>query len=105
MGTGVYTLRVDEVDEDGTVISRSETPFKREEPAALVSSAVSGGTDAPGRPPIERITVQPGSTLWAIAREKYGEGIMYVEVFDANRDRIRDPDLIYPGQVFELPDQ
>jgi nucleoid-associated protein YgaU len=30
---------------------------------------------------------------------------MYVEVFDANRDRIRNPDLIYPGQVFELPDQ
>ena len=30
---------------------------------------------------------------------------MYVQVFDANRDRIRNPDLIYPGQVFELPDQ
>ena len=105
VATGVYTLRVDEVDEDGTVTSRSETPFKREEPDALVSAAVSGGSDTPGRPPIERITVQPGSTLWAIAREKYGEGIMYVEVFDANRDRIRNPDLIYPGQVFELPDQ
>ena len=48
-------------------------------------------------------TVQPGNTLWAIARERYGEGIMYVMVFEANRDRIRNPDLIYPGQVFVLP--
>ncbi|PIE09100.1 MAG: peptigoglycan-binding protein LysM [Rhodobacterales bacterium] len=101
---GVYTLRVDEVDEGGTVISRSETPFKREQPAALVAAAVAVDPAAPGRLPIERITVQPGATLWAIAREKYGKGTMYVQVFAANRDRIRDPDLIYPGQVFDLPD-
>jgi len=48
--------------------------------------------------------VQPGSTLWAISREHYGEGVLYVRVFEANRERIRDPDLIYPGQVFALPD-
>jgi len=49
-------------------------------------------------------TVQPGYTLWAIARNRYGRGILYVQVFEANRDKIRDPDLIYPGQVFQLPD-
>ncbi len=49
-------------------------------------------------------TVQPGSTLWAIAKESYGAGIEYFKVFDANKERIRDPDLIYPGQVFEIPD-
>lgn len=103
--TGVHRLRVDEVTEDGTVTSRSETPFKREEPEALVAAAVSAGTEAAGRPPVQRITVQPGATLWAIARQKYGDGVRYVQVFDANRDRIRDPDLIYPGQVFELPEQ
>jgi nucleoid-associated protein YgaU len=53
---------------------------------------------------ISAITVQPGSTLWAISRERYGQGILYVEVFEANRDKIRDPDLIYPGQVFALPE-
>lgn len=102
---GVHTLRVDEVAEDGAVTSRSETPFKREEPEALVAAAVSAGSEAAGRPPVQRITVQPGATLWAIARQKYGDGVRYVQVFDANRDRIRDPDLIYPGQVFELPEQ
>lgn len=49
------------------------------------------------------VTVQPGFSLWRIARETYGEGILYVKVFEANRDQIRDPDLIYPGQVFTVP--
>jgi len=48
-------------------------------------------------------TVQAGSTLWAIAREQFGEGVMYVEVFEANRDLIQDPNLIFPGQVFRIP--
>lgn len=50
------------------------------------------------------VTVQPGFTLWQIARENYGQGTLYVKVFEANRDQIRDPDLIYPGQVFTVPE-
>ena len=53
---------------------------------------------------VQVVTVQPGNTLWAIARDRYGSGPAYVKVFEANRDRIRDPDLIYPGQVFSIPD-
>ncbi len=49
------------------------------------------------------VTVQPGFTLWAIAEGQLGEGVMYVQVYEANRDKIRDPDLIYPGQVFTIP--
>jgi nucleoid-associated protein YgaU len=98
--TGLYTLRVDEVDAGGDVTSRIETPFKREDVATL---STQNQEDAPAPPRVSVVTVQPGSTLWAISREAYGEGILYVRVFEANRDRIRDPDLIYPGQVFELP--
>ncbi len=54
--------------------------------------------------PIKAITVQKGATLWAIARERYGSGDLYVRVFEANKSAIRDPDLIYPGQIFDLPD-
>ena len=54
--------------------------------------------------PVRRVVVQRGNTLWGIARRNYGEGILYVRVFEANRDKIRDPDLIYPGQVFNVPD-
>ncbi|OYU18041.1 MAG: peptigoglycan-binding protein LysM [Rhodobacteraceae bacterium PARR1] len=49
-----------------------------------------------------QITVQPGYTLWRIARENLGDGVMYVQVFEANKDQIRDPDLIYPGQIFTI---
>jgi nucleoid-associated protein YgaU len=53
--------------------------------------------------PSVTITVQPGFTLWGIAQDRLGDGVLYVQVFDANRDKIRDPDLIYPGQVISLP--
>lgn len=49
------------------------------------------------------VTVQPGNTLWAIAEANYGDGLQYVDVFQVNKDKIRDPDLIYPGQIFTVP--
>ncbi|MGR3485028.1 MAG: hypothetical protein ACU0BF_06755 [Paracoccaceae bacterium] len=100
---GVYTLRVDELAADGTVASRIETPFLREAPATV--AAVMAAADAlPEGEGVTVRTVQPGSTLWAIAADRYGAGTMFVHVFEANRDLIADPDLIYPGQVFRLPD-
>ena len=97
---GVYTLRIDQVNAAGKVISRLETPFKKESPQTLLTHLQDTKTEAR----INVVTVQPGYTLWAIARKRYGRGILYVRVFEANRDKIRDPDLIYPGQVFDLPD-
>lgn len=94
---GVYTLRVDEVSAAGAVSSRVETPFKRESAQVLAEASA----NAEG--PIKSITVQTGATLWAIARERYGDGTLYVRVVEANGDTIRNPDLIYPGQVFDLP--
>lgn len=100
--TGIYTLRVDEVDDAGTVVSRIETPFKREDSetvaAVLAEDTAQDGFDVAVR------TVQPGATLWAIAQEELGSGVLYVAVYEANRDLIRDPDLIYPGQVFRVPE-
>jgi nucleoid-associated protein YgaU len=96
---GVYTLRIDALDAQGEVSSRLETPFKREAPeilAAAEENSEQGG-------PVRAVTVQAGDTLWAIARDRYGNGVLYVQVFEANRASIRDPDLIYPGQVFDLP--
>ncbi|WP_254684917.1 LysM peptidoglycan-binding domain-containing protein [Tateyamaria omphalii] len=94
--TGTYTLRVDELDAAGQVTSRVETPFRREDPQVLLQADSVAA-------PATQITVQAGNTLWAIARDRYGEGTLYVQVFEANRDRIRNPDLIFPGQVFALP--
>lgn len=98
IASGIYTLRIDSVDEAGTVQSRVETPFKREPPELLLAAVAQSNT------PMQAITVQKGATLWAIARERYGDPFLYVQVFEANRTQIRDPDLIYPGQVFTLPE-
>ncbi|MDA9865334.1 LysM peptidoglycan-binding domain-containing protein [bacterium] len=100
--SGTYTLRVDELNASGQVISRAETPFRREAVEAIQALDLRG--DEARVAPVSLITVQPGNTLWGIADEKYGEGFSYVRVFEANIDRIRDPDLIYPGQIFTVPD-
>ncbi|WP_298494280.1 LysM peptidoglycan-binding domain-containing protein [uncultured Maritimibacter sp.] len=96
--TGVPSpARPDATDAANTAAAPGEP-----QPDPMPTPPATTGTEAP---PVVAVTVQPGSTLWAIATERYGEGIRYVQVFEANRDKIRDPDLIYPGQVFELPGQ
>ncbi|GGD29458.1 LysM peptidoglycan-binding domain-containing protein [Sinisalibacter lacisalsi] len=102
--TGVYTLRVDSIAPDGAVTSRVETPFKREEPEVLEAAGKQAAEAVASGRKLAAVTIQPGHTLWAIAEDRYGEGIQYVRIFRANRDLIRDPDWIYPGQVFTLPD-
>ena len=91
LAPGLYTLRVDLLGEDGRVAQRVELPFSRAEPASE------------GPAPVDRIVVQPGNSLWRIARRVYGEGLRYTVIYQANRQMIRDPNLIYPGQVFEVP--
>jgi len=87
---GLYTLRADQVDDGGSVVARAETPFQRTAPLADI-------------PDNRQIIVQPGNNLWRLARRIYGQGLQYTVIYQANRDQIRNPDLIYPGQVFELP--
>jgi nucleoid-associated protein YgaU len=89
---GLYTLRVDQLDAGGEVTARVESPFART------------AFDTADLPSEERfVVIQPGNNLWTIARRTYGEGPRYTVIFQANEDQIRDPDLIYPGQIFVLP--
>lgn len=89
---GRYTLRADQVDEAGKVTARAEIPFQMAE--------------LPPDPGPERsVVVQPGNSLWRIARRTYGAGMQYTVIYEANHGQIRDPDLIYPGQIFTLPRQ
>ncbi len=50
-------------------------------------------------------TVQKGDSLWKIAREKLGSGYKWGEIYEANRDTVRDPNLIYAGQILHIPDE
>ncbi|MEQ8813804.1 MAG: LysM peptidoglycan-binding domain-containing protein [Thalassobaculum sp.] len=87
---GSYQLRVDKVTSTGAVEARVAFPFVRADPL----------TELPDN---RLVVIQPGNNLWRIATRVYGTGVRYVEIFDANKDQILDPDLIYPGQVFGLP--
>jgi len=89
---GVYDLQVDQIDAEGRVTAVIALPFERAEPEAAMSAQQDS-----------RVIVQPGNSLWRIARRLYGEGLQYTVIYEANRDQIRDPDLIYPGQVFSAP--
>jgi nucleoid-associated protein YgaU len=103
---GLYTLRIDQVDPDGRVASRVETPFQRDFPRAPLPRPGTGaetGAETGAVPPGGTITVQPGNNLWTIARSHYGSGMLYTQIFTANQDLIRDPELIYPGQIFTMP--
>jgi nucleoid-associated protein YgaU len=91
---GIYALRVDSVDSAGAVTERVQSPFKRETVQAVAASTKAEASS---------VTIQPGYTLWAVAKTRYGDGVRYVQIYEANRDNIKDPDLIYPGQVFDLP--
>jgi nucleoid-associated protein YgaU len=88
---GRHALRVDQIAAGGAVAARVEVPFQRDEvpPEAFDSRAV---------------VVQPGANLWRIARSTYGQGVHYTVIYQANREQIRDPNRIFPGQIFALPE-
>jgi nucleoid-associated protein YgaU/gas vesicle protein len=50
-----------------------------------------------------RVIIRRGDNLWRLSRRVFGRGIRYTSIYDANRDQIRNPALIFPGQVFDLP--
>jgi nucleoid-associated protein YgaU len=54
-------------------------------------------------PKIATTVVSRGDSLWRISRVNYGAGLRYAVVYKANRDQIRNPDRIYPGQILVLP--
>jgi nucleoid-associated protein YgaU len=62
-----------------------------------------GSSSAVAEPKMATTVVSRGDSLWRISRLSYGEGTRYVVVYKANRDQIRDPNRIYPGQIFVLP--
>jgi nucleoid-associated protein YgaU len=97
---GRHTLRVDQLNiqrpagvqavRNAAVTSRIEVAFQRE---SLPLDTVRGG----------RVVVQPGNSLWRLAREAYGRGIRYTVIYQANQALIQSPDRIFPGQIFTLP--
>jgi LysM repeat protein len=85
-------------------VAKTEAP-KTETPPAQ-SAATAARPASAGHavvPEINTATVSRGDSLWRISRKTLGEGVRYTLIYQANEGQIRNPNLIYPGQVFVLP--
>ncbi|CCV06008.1 Peptidoglycan-binding LysM [Mesorhizobium metallidurans STM 2683] len=129
---GAYTIRVDALDADGVkVVARAAVPFEREpgeavaavakpakpKPAEPTVAAAEAPATQPATPPAEvpetvapkleqadsAVIIRRRDTLWRISRRVYGQGMRYSTIYLANQDQIADPDRIWPGQVFKVP--
>ncbi len=68
-----------------------------------VSAAAAAPGAAPKAPASQTYTVKPGDSLSKIAKEHLGNGNLYMEIFNANKDVLTDPDKLKPGMVLKLP--
>ncbi|MBR1228695.1 LysM peptidoglycan-binding domain-containing protein [Bradyrhizobium sp. AUGA SZCCT0176] len=135
VASGSYRVRLDEVEQNsGAVRARAEVPFnvpdtmvtasvpaqataaKRldvaaaqpPELAAAMAAVLPDNKGSPSTvvvPKITTTTVSRGDSLWRISQLSYGAGTRYAVIYKANREQIRNPNLIYPGQVFVVPVQ
>ncbi len=87
---GGFELRLDQLAADGSVARRIAAPLDERPTTGALAH---GGT----------YVVRNGNSLWLIARHFYGQGTRYTAIYIANREQIRDPNRIYPGQQFKLP--
>jgi len=127
---GGYRVRLDEVETNsGAVRARAEVPFNVPDtvvtgsvPVAIVPKRADitsaqqpqlaaaeatvlpdGSPSAVVVPKIATTTVSRGDSLWRISHLTYGAGTRYTTIYKANREQIRNPNLIHPGQIFVLP--
>lgn len=125
---GDYKVRLDEVDPgSGKVRARAEVPFNV--PDTMTTASIPAPATSSGRadattpqlaaatttttasssassvivPKITTTTVARGDSLWRISQRAFGAGQRYAVIYRANQQQIRNPNLIYPGQVFVVP--
>jgi nucleoid-associated protein YgaU/methionine-rich copper-binding protein CopC len=131
LAVGDYIIRADMLGKDGvTVVARAAVPFKREagERVSAVAPPATPGADtqtetgaivpqtdgqapqvADAGTPLQNVDgsviIRRGDSLWQISRRTYGAGMRYTTIYLANKEQIRNPDMIFPGQIFALPEK
>jgi nucleoid-associated protein YgaU len=130
VAAGNYRIRLDEVEPaSGAVRARAEVPFNM--PSTLTTASVpaqakpadaaatkpqlaatetaapsdKGSPSAVVVPKIATATVSRGDSLWRISQRAFGAGQRYAVIYRANKEQIRNPNRIYPGQIFVVPTQ
>lgn len=79
-----------------------QVTIKQYRPPAVTRTVTTNNT-AVAKPSGQNYTVKRGDCLWNIAKRFYGNGAKYTTIYNANRSKIRNPNLIYPGQVIWIP--
>jgi nucleoid-associated protein YgaU len=110
---GNVEVRADLISKDGgKVDARAAVTFEKEQDQQVVLTKVvasgAGGSGSSQEAAVQKalpvVIIRKGDNLWRISRRLYGDGVRYTTIYQANQDQIRDPDLIYPGQVFLTPE-
>lgn len=96
LNPGDYAVRIDQLGADGTVTGRAELTFNQ-------AVEIAANAPLPESVQLEKLEIKRGDNLWRISRRLYGEGRRYTVIYDANRQEITNPNLIFPGQVFVIP--
>jgi len=109
---GVDGLKVEVQGDTAIITGEAESPSAMEKAILMAGNAMGisnvqadelTSPDADQNSETEYYEIQKGDTLWGIAKQFYGDGSKHTAIFDANKEVIRDPDLIFPGQKIRIP--
>jgi nucleoid-associated protein YgaU len=107
LSPGKHDLSIEARSGGAVTTSQDKVTFDVPEPKRAGPEVATAGASSPPAASAAAapgaVTVQRGGTLWGIARDSLGSGTRFTTIYAANRDRISNPDLIYPGQVVKLP--
>lgn len=125
-GTGIFDTNIKVSLEDYTITDSTDEGFdttvkiklkqyreystktvkvtiKQYKPPVVTRTVTTNNTAAASKPSGQNYTVRRGDCLWNIAKKFYGNGSQYTKIYNANRDKIKNPNLIYPNQVLWIP--
>lgn len=118
LASGNYEMRADMLSADGSFVARrAAVRLVHEAPAPVVAKVEPEPVVTESEPEPEEqaavevpeiksgasVIIRRGDNLWRISRRMLGRGVRYTTIYEANRDQIKNPNLIFPGQVLEVP--
>lgn len=99
----IVSFKLKQYKDFGTKICKISFPKTQKPIAKTPPPARSAPTSPAPKQQNKTYTVVRGDCLWNIAKKFYGNGSQYTKIYNANRDKIKNPNLIYPGQVLTIP--
>lgn len=97
----VVSIKLKQYKDYGT--KTANITFKDNKPKATINNTRPAESSPAPKTTAKTHTVVKGDTLWGIAKKYYGNGSQYPKIHNANKDKVKNPNLIYPGQVLTIP--